>query len=145
MSTNEKQISYSVSVYNKYVDYPIATASIEEFDFNELLSHPNHRVREFSFIDITKCIKKEKTTIVKPLIVIYKKKDWEVKTVIRGNCKYELIGTLCSCGHHWVNFNGILVKVPCNNQEEIINRFNTVSKMLVSKNKVKCKSLLKRK
>ena len=31
---------YNMQVYNDYVDFPIAVANIEDFEFEKLLSHP---------------------------------------------------------------------------------------------------------
>jgi len=58
MINEEKQVYYKMSVYNDFVDFPIAMTNIEDFDFDELLYHPNPKVRAFNFIEISKCTKK---------------------------------------------------------------------------------------
>ena len=79
MINEEKQVCYNMQVYNDFVDFPIAMTNIKDFEFDKLLSHPNPKVRAFPFIVITKCTTKGNTTTVRPLMIIYNKKDWKEK------------------------------------------------------------------
>ena len=75
MINEEKQVCYNIQVYNDFVDFPITMTNIEDFEFDKLLSHPNPKVRAFNFIVITKCTTKGNTTTVRPLMIIYNKKQ----------------------------------------------------------------------
>lgn len=143
---NTNKIYYRLSVYNRYVDLPYANANLDDFDFEDLLTHPNERVREFSFIVISKHIEKKESKIVKPLIAIYNKNIWHSNRKLLTSSNGKLgIRTEYSCTHHYEWFDNILINIPCNNQDEIINRFNIISNILVPKNKKKNKMLLKQK
>lgn len=129
---------YNMQVYNSYVDFPISMTNIEDFNFEKLLSHPNPQVREFNFIVITKCTTEGNTTTVQPIIVIYNKNDWNVRCEYIENLYHNVsIKTVCSNRCQSLDFTGDLIKFPCSNQEEIINRFNISSKKLIVKNKIK--------
>jgi len=141
MISEEKQVCYNMQIYNDYVDFPIAMTNIEDFEFDGLLFHPNPRVRAFNFIVITKCTTKGNSTTVQPIIVIYDKKDWKVKSgYVKGSVRMK---TSCSNRKQTLDFAGNLIKIPCNNQNEIINRFNITSKILIAKNKIEGKSLIR--
>ena len=129
---------YNMQVYNDYVDFPIAMANIEDFEFEKLLSHPNPQIREFNFIVITKCTTERNTTKVQPIIVIYNKNDWNVRNEYIEDLYHNMIPkTTCSNRCQRFDFAGDLIKLPCSNQDELINRFNFVSKILIAKNKIK--------
>ena len=129
---------YNMQVYNDYVDFPIAMANIEDFEFEKLLSHPNPQIREFNFIVITKCTTERNTTKVQPIIVIYNKNDWNVRNEYIEDLYHNMIPkTTCSNRCQRFDFAGDLIKLPCSNQDELINRFNFVSKILNAKNKIK--------
>ena len=129
---------YNIQVYNSYVDFPISMTNIEDFDLKKLLSHPNPQVREFNFIVITKCTTEGNTTTVQPIIVIFNKNDWNVRCEYIENLYHNVsIKTVCSNRCQILDFTGDLIKFPCSNQEEIINRFNISSKKLIVKNKIK--------
>ena len=129
---------YNMQVYNDYVDFPIAMANIEDFEFEKLLSHPNPQIREFNFIVITKCTTERNTTKVQPIIVIYNKNDWNVRNEYIEDLYHNMIPkTTCSNRCQRFDFAGDLKKLPCSNQDELINRFNFVSKILIAKNKIK--------
>ena len=131
---------YNMQVYNDYVDFPIAVANIEDFEFEKLLSHPNPRVREFNFILITKCTTERNTTKVQPIIVIYNKNDWDVRNEYIEDIYHNMhLRTACGNRCQRLEFAGDLIKWPCSNQDELINRFNLVSKKLIAKNKIKSK------
>ena len=137
---------YRVDIYNRYVDIAFAHADLDEFDIDELLSHPNPKVRDFSFILISRNIEKDGNIISKPIIAIYDKNIWKSRfylTKERLNFKFNF-HTEYSCVHHMEQFdNNILINVPCNNQEGILDKFNTISKLLIKKDKVKKKTLSK--
>ena len=129
---------YNMQVYNDYVDFPIAMANIEDFEFEKLLSHPNPQIREFNFIVITKCTTERNTTKVQPIIVIYNKNDWNVRNEYIEDLYHNIsLKTACSNRRQKFDFAGVLKKLPCSNQDELINRFNFVSKILIAKNKIK--------
>ena len=129
---------YNMQVYNDYVDFPIAMANIEDFEFEKLLSHPNPQIREFNFIVITKCTTERNTTKVQTIIVIYNKNDWNVRNEYIEDLYHNMIPkTTCSNRCQRFDFAGDLIKLPCSNQDELINRFNFVSKILIAKNKIK--------
>ena len=129
---------YNIQVYNSYVDFPISMTNIEDFNFEKLLSHPNPQVREFNFIVITKCTTEGNITTVQPIIVIFNKNDWNVRCEYIENLYHNVsIKTVCSNRCQILDFTGDLIKFPCSNQEEIINRFNISSKKLIVKNKIK--------
>ena len=129
---------YNMQVYNDYVDFPIAMANIEDFEFEKLLSHPNPQIREFNFIVITKCTTERNTTKVQPIIVIYNKNDWNVRNEYIEDLYHNMIPkTTCSNRCQRFDFAGDLIKLPCSIQDELINRFNFVSKILIAKNKIK--------
>ena len=129
---------YNMQVYNDYVDFPIAMDNIEDFEFEKLLSHPNPQIREFNFIVITKCTTERNTTKVQPIIVIYNKNDWNVRNEYIEDLYHNMIPkTTCSNRCQRFDFAGDLIKLPCSNQDELINRFNFVSKILIAKNKIK--------
>ena len=129
---------YNIQVYNSYVDFPISMTNIEDFNFEKLLSHPNPQVREFNFIVITKCTTEGNTTTVQPIIVIFNKNDWNVRCEYIENLYHNVsIKTVCCNRCQILDFTGDLIKFPCSNQEEIINRFNISSKKLIVKNKIK--------
>ena len=131
---------YNMQVYNDYVDFPIAVANIEDFEFEKLLSHPNPQVREFNFIVITKCTTEGNTTNVQPIIVIYNKNDWDVRNEYIEDIYHNMhLRTACGNRCQRLEFAGDLIKWPCSNQDELINRFNLVSKKLIAKNKIKSK------
>ena len=131
---------YNMQVYNDYVDFPIAMANIEDFEFEKLLSHPNPQVREFNFIVITKCTTEGNTTNVQPIIVIYNKNDWDVRNEYIEDIYHNMhLRTACGNRCQRLEFAGDLIKWPCSNQDELINRFNLVSKKLIAKNKIKSK------
>jgi len=135
---------YQIDIYNKYVDNAFAHADLDEFDIEELLSHSNPRVREFSFILISKNIQKDDNIISKPIIIIYNKNIWKHRfyfTKERFNFKFNF-HTEYSCTHHLEQFDNInLINIPCSNQEEMLDRFNTISKLLIKKDKIKKKTL----
>ena len=139
MHYEEIQVQYNMQIYNDYVDFPITMTNIEGFDFDKLLSHPNPKVRAFNFIVITKCTVRKQYTTIQPVIVIYSKKDWQVQYEYIKDCHSSRIKTWCSNRKQRLDFNGNLIKLPCNNQREIISMFNFVSKILIAKNKVKNK------
>ena len=131
---------YNMQVYNDYVDFPIAMANIEDFEFEKLLSHPNPQIREFNFIVITKCTTEGNTTNVQPIIVIYNKNDWDVRNEYIEDIYHNMhLRTACGNRCQRLEFAGDLIKWPCSNQDELINRFNLVSKKLIAKNKIKSK------
>ena len=131
---------YNIQVYNDYVDFPIAMANIEDFEFEKLLSHPNPQIREFNFIVITKCTTERNTTKVQPIIVIYNKNDWDVRNEYIEDIYHNMhLRTACGNRCQRLEFAGDLIKWPCSNQDELINRFNLVSKKLIAKNKIKSK------
>ena len=131
-------VEYNMQVYNDYVDFPIAMANIEDFEFEKLLSHPNPQIREFNFIVITKCTTERNTTKVQPIIVIYNKNDWNVRNEYIEDLYHNIsLKTACSNRRQRFDFAGDLKKLPCSNQDELINRFNFVSKILIAKNKIK--------
>ena len=135
MINEEKQVCYNMQVYNDFVDFPFAMTNIEDFEFDKLLSHPNPEIRAFNFILITKCT----------LMIIYNKNDWKVRCVdIEGICSSR-IKTICSNRKQTLDFAGKLIELPCNNQNAIINKFNITSKILIAKNKIKGKSLIRKK
>ena len=131
-------VEYNMQVYNDYVDFPIAMTNIEDFEFEKLLSHPNPQVREFNFIVITKCTTEGNTTNVQPIIVIYNKNDWDVRNEYIEDIYHNMhLRTACGNRCQRLEFAGDLIKWPCSNQDELINRFNLVSKKLIAKNKIK--------
>ncbi len=133
-------VEYNMQVYNDYVDFPIAMTNIEDFEFEKLLSHPNPQVREFNFIVITKCTTEGNTTNVQPIIVIYNKNDWDVRNEYIEDIYHNMhLRTACGNRCQRLEFAGDLIKWPCSNQDELINRFNLVSKKLIAKNKIKSK------
>jgi len=76
-------------------------------------------------------------------MVIYNKENWKVKSGhVRGWFSLRM-KTSCSNRKQTLEFAGKLIKLPCNNQDEIINRFNIVSKILIAKNKIKSKVLIR--
>ena len=78
-------------------------------------------------------------------MIIYNKKDWKVRCVdIEGICSSR-IKTICSNRKQTLDFAGKLIELPCNNQNAIINKFNIASKILIAKNKIKEKSLIRKK
>ena len=119
--------------------------NIEDFEFDKLLSHPNPEVRAFNFIVITKCTTKGNTTTVRPLMIIYNKNDWKVRCVDIEDYYGSRTKTLCSNRKQTLDFAGKLIELPCNNQNAIINKFNIISKILIAKNKIKGKSLIRKK
>ena len=135
---------YKVDVYNRYVDIAFAHAKLDEFDINDLLSHPNPRVNEFSFILISRNTEKDNTITSKPLIAIYDKNIWKHHpyfTKERPNFKINFHQEY-SCVHHSEEFdNNTIINIPCNNQEELIHRFNTRKKFLNTKKNIKKKIL----
>lgn len=145
MINEEKQVCYNMQVYNDFVDFPIAMTNIEEFEFDKLLSHPNPEVRAFNFIVITKCTTKGNTTTVRPLMIIYNKKDWKVESYDIEDYYGSRTKTLCSNRKQTLDFAEKLIELPCNNQNAIINKFNITSKILIAKNKIKGKSLIRKK
>ena len=133
-------VEYNMQVYNDYVDFPIAMTNIEDFEFEKLLSHPNPQVREFNFIVITKCTTEGNTTNVQPIIVIYNKNDWDVRNEYIEDIYHNMhLRTACGNRCQRLEFAGDLIKWPCSTQDELINRFNLVSKKLIAKNKIKSK------
>ena len=135
---------YNMQVYNDYTDFPIVMTNIENFELEQLLSHPNPRVREFNFIIITKCTTVGKTTTILPIIVIYNRNDWDVKSEhVEDLYHHTSLKTSCSNRCQRLDFADNLKKFPCSNQNEIINRFNAISRKLLDKHKVK--SLIKHK
>ena len=145
MINEEKQVCYNIQVYNDFVDFPITMTNIEDFEFDKLLSHPNPKVRAFNFIVITKCTTKGNTTTVRPLMIIYNKKDWKVESCDIEGYYGSRTKTLCSNRKQTLEFAGKLIELPCNNQNSIINKFNIASKILIAKNKIKEKSLIRKK
>ena len=143
--SSKRKNRYRVDIYNKYVDIAFAHADLDEFKIEELLSHKNTRVREFSFILISKRIQKDDYVIDKPIIAIYDKNIWKHRfyfTKDRFDFKFTL-HTRYSCTHHFEEIdNNILINVPCNNQEQMLNRFNSISKLLVDKGVQKEDTLL---
>lgn len=138
-----KRKYYHIDIYNRYVDDSYAHGDLDEFDIEELLSHPNPSVREFSFILISKNIEKDDNIIRKPIIAIYDKNIWKHHfsfTKERFNFKFNFHAKY-SCTHHSERFdNKKLINIPCENQEEMIDRLNTVSKLLIKKDKIKEKT-----
>lgn len=138
MFNYDEKTYYSVNVYNNYIDMQIAIDDLENFSFDSLLYSPNPRIREFSFIEISKCIENEKRRIIKPLIIIYNKNIWDIEyNCCKTWCGHRKgITTECFCNHHSVGLQGKVIKVPCNNQEEMITRFNIISNILIAKRKI---------
>lgn len=141
MQKEERKICYNIQVYNDFVDFPIAVSYIESFQFEKLLTHPNPKVRAFNFIVITKCTTIGNSTAVKPIIIIYNDKEWEV----RKFKEESYTKTLFTNRKQTLNFNGKLIELPCNNQNEIINKFNIISKILIGKNKIENNLLIRKK
>ena len=123
-------------------------AKLLNFTIEELLLHANPNVREFSFIIIRKNIEKENMVISKPIIALYDKNIWKHHfyfTKERFNFKFNF-HTEYSCVHHLERFDkNNLLNIPCNNQEEMLSKFNIISKLLINKDKIKSKLLIKNK
>jgi len=135
---------YCIDIYNRYVDYAYAHSGLEEFGIEELLSHQNPKVRDFSLILISINMEKEGNIISKPIIAIYDKNIWTHRfffTKDRFSFKFNF-HTEYSCVHHSERFdNNRLINMQCANQEEMLDRFNTISKLLIRKDKTKKKTL----
>lgn len=129
-------VEYNMQVYNDFYDFPLAMTSIQNFEFDKLLFHPNPKVRKFNFIVITKCITKENTTTVQPIVIIYDKSSWKI-TSEKG--KESSIRIHCSNEKEALDFAGNLIKIPCNSQEGIINWFHIISRMLIVRNNIRGK------
>lgn len=142
------QTYYSVDVYNKYVDNAFAHANLDDFNIEELLLNANPNIREFSFILIRKKIEKKGIVISKPIIAIYDKNIWKKHcyfTKERFNFKFNF-HTEYSCIHHLERFDkNNLINIPCNSQEEMLSEFNIISKLLINKDRIKSKLLIKNK
>jgi len=76
-------------------------------------------------------------------MVIYDKKDWKVKNEYVEDWNSSRIKTYCINRKQSLEFTGKLIKLPCNNQDEIIKSFNIASKILITKNKIKSKVLVR--
>ncbi len=141
-----QDISYDLQIYNNYADYPIVwSASIENFDFEKLLTHPNPEIREFSFILITKYLKYEDKTTVIPLMIIYLKQDWEIHFEYFKTYFGFRKSTSCSNRYQSMSFAGKLKKYPCKTQEEMMNKCNRICSTLTIKNTIENKSLVRKK
>ena len=98
---------------------------------------------KFKLIGVTGT--KGNTTTVRPLMIIYNKKDWKVESYDIEDYYGSRTKTLCSNRKQTLDFAGKLIELPCNNQNAIINKFNITSKILIAKNKIKGKSLIRKK
>ena len=78
-------------------------------------------------------------------MIIYNKKDWKVESYDIEGYYGSRTKTLCSNRKQTLEFAGKLIELPCNNQNSIINKFNIASKILIAKNKIKEKSLIRKK
>ena len=140
------KVYYSLEIYNNYVNFPIAQADIENFELDELLFHLNSKIREFSLIIIKKVIEKENITIVTPLIAIYNKNDWKVKSHFEKRYLNGYhIKTYCSNDKQTLTMSGNLIKIPCNTQNKIITTFKAICNVLVHKNKIENNLLIRKK
>ena len=136
MVGEKKQICYNIQVWNSFYDFPIAMSSIENFEIEKLLYHFNPRVRAFNFIVITRCVNYENTTCVYPMAVLYNKNDWKVQDMDMKKRFYNGKEDL-------VFLADGLMELPCDNQSEMINKFNVVSNRLTIKSKLFGKLLKK--
>ena len=64
------KVYYNLEIYNNYVNFPIVQADIENFELDELLFHPNLKIREFNLI----IIKKVKEITISLEIIVLKKR-----------------------------------------------------------------------
>ncbi len=153
MSGNIQKIYYRLEVYNNYVDFPIGTANIDDFEIEKLLYNPNIRIRDFSFILISRIKEYNDGYESKPLIAIYNKNTWKVYSRIeRHYFRTErhwfdgglFVKTFFRDRHQMMDINGTVKKIPCNTQEEIINKFNVISKILNEKSKIENKTLVRK-
>ncbi len=138
INNNHENINYDVCIYNDARRFGAGT-NIEDFSINELLYHPDPQVQDFNLIIITKYIKRDHDIIVKPLIAIYDKYSWEVNFKIEKGWYHYFHKTTCISRSNYICFNGNLKKIPCNNQQEIIDAYNIISEGLISHSKVKTK------
>ena len=140
------KVYYNLEIYNNYVNFPIVQADIENFELDELLFHPNLKIREFNLIIIKKVIEKENITIVTPLIAIYNKNDWKVKSNFEKRYfnGYHM-KTYCSNEKQTLTMTGKLIKIPCNTQNNIITTFNAICNVLIYKNKIENNLLVRKK
>ena len=135
------KIEYGIQVYNDYVDYPIAYSNTFEFNIDDLLNHPNPQAREFTLILIYKLTTSGNSTKIEPLIVIYNKNNWKVNYEFYKSGNKRKIKTYCKNRKQGLNFYGELLKVECKSVDEMIERYNFISKVINTQNKVKSKIL----
>ena len=153
MSENIQKIYYKLEFYNNYVDFPIGTANLDDFEIGKILYHPNIKIRDFSFILISRIKEYNDSYETKPLIAIYNKNDWKVFTKIQrhyfNNERHWYDGglflkTYFKDRHQMMDIHGRIKKFPCNTQEEMINKFNVISNILNEKNKIENKVLVRK-
>ena len=141
MKNKLDKIEYGIQVYTDYVDNPIAYSNIFEFNIDDLLNHPNPKAREFTLILIYKLTTSGNSTKIEPLIVIYNKNNWYVNYEFYKSGNKRKIKTYCKNRKQGLNFYDELLKVECKNINEIVERYNFISKVINTQNKVKSKIL----
>ena len=136
------EISYYIEIYNDYQDTPIVIRNINNFDFNNLMSHRDQNFREFTLIVIKRLNTKENTTTITPIIAIYNKNNWKQRDYfcsdIYGSGRVKIIYTNRK---QTLEFNWNIINIPSNSQEEMMDIYNLISNKL----KTKKRRVLKRK
>ena len=128
MINSERKEYYELQIYNSDSYSPITTSKVDDF-LLEQLSSPV--MKDFNLIIIAKCTKFMNNTFVNPQIIIYDRYEWNVGPMsvedIYGDNKTV---TCCFNDKKNLYFNGELKLFPCNNQEEMIEKYNTLSDSL---------------
>ena len=146
----KKEKYYIANIYSKYSDYAVANVKLDEIALEDLLdelsNHPNHIFREFSLIFITKVKETEEWSASKDIIAIYNKNIWHreleycklrFEPKIKCHVKY-----ICEHRNHRFSrmpIDVFPINIACNNQEELINNFETIYNLVNGRNKKKTK------
>jgi len=149
---DKKEKYYIANVYSEYWDYAVANVRLDEVSLEDLLdelsNHPNHIFREFSLILVTEVKETEEWSTSKNIIAIYNKNIWDRKLEY---CKLRLEPKIkCHvkyiCEHRSHSFSRmpidiLPIDIPCNNQEELIDKFESIYNLLNIRTKKKNKAM----
>lgn len=138
---NEKLV---VEVFSSQTNHPIAKYDVDNFDFMHLLKHRDVNSRKFDFVLIAKEIEYFDNTIIKPMIAIYDKNRWKVKTKITKKDKRIMLKNEYKSQMMNIDAYGSVANMSARDQKDIIAKYYTTSKVLNASTKIANQLIKKR-
>ena len=139
---------YKIIIYNRFMSlHSEPQCSLEDFQIEDFIDSPYPELGDLSLIEITKKVKKKDYETEKPILILYNKNLWQIKShIIKERFHYKfMLHTTYSCAHHTLNFrNKFPLYIPCNSENELTNRLDAIISLLTNKEKTNNQILLKK-